>query len=514
MKYLPRSRNTMHAGSEPPEVSMKSTRETCPARWSGEAGIALLIVLIAVSLFSILGLYVSLAATASLRTGDNHESLLRARAFALAGLNHARALLAGLRFDDLLQGPDGTFDASRAYLAQAGSQPFRYPIALDAARRLNLADPSAALAGIPDDGGLNAGRHPGGSGLVLIPKEGVAQFGAARAGGAPAVVGRYFVKVTDNNGEASERNGDPLDHPFIDGDRQILVRSMGVARLLDENTSAGIRKNSVVVFEAKFRRLQTFELEAAVVLQTSQVAPAGADVFAGALFTIQGGARNPAMATIDADAFDGAAPSRELLGRMLPAQGARVLGEGGERSVRDVTASISAHPDRSLLLDRNHVWSFLRDAVPGFADAVLDGNQSWPGAPPVLLGRYDPALPPGAPEQDPRVTLVRGDLRIEGDVQGAGLLVVCGKLTVAGRFNFHGIVMVAGAGEAEIGGAGRLTGGMYVAAITGAAGALSWGTARLTIRDSTRIEFDPSAVRMAVSLIPPLQVGFREIQGP
>jgi hypothetical protein len=476
-----------------------------------ESGIALLIALIALSLFSILSLIVCLSATASLRTCGNSESLTRARSAAMAGLAHARALLAGLRFDDLLRGPDGVFDAGPAYLAEARTQAFRSPVGLGAARLLDLRDPAAWLGASPDDGLMNTGRHPAGDGLILIPAGGVAQV---EPGPGPAVASRYWVKVSDNNGDASELAGDPDDNPFVDGDGLILVRSMGIARLIDENTSGGTRKNSVAVFEARFKRLSTFELDAPVEVQTSQLEPAAAEVFAGALFSIQGGGLQPGIAVIDTDAGDGVAPAREALRRMTPEQGARILGQGLEASVRDVTDAVSAHPDRRLLLDRNYVWSFLGHSVPRFADAVLDGNQTWAGGAPVPLGRHLPALPPAAPGQDPRVTLVRGDLQIDGDVQGAGLLAVTGKLTVNGRFDFQGIVLVAGAGEAEIGGTGTISGSLYVARWSDAAGQPAWGTARLTIRDSVRIEFDRASVQMAVSLIPPKQVGFREIQRP
>jgi len=62
------------------------------------------------------------------------------------------------------------------------------------------------------------------------------------------------VKVSDNNGEANELDRDPTDNPFFDGDRTIIVRSMGIAQTIAENSGGALRANSVAVYEARFRR--------------------------------------------------------------------------------------------------------------------------------------------------------------------------------------------------------------------------------------------------------------------
>src|SRR5438309_1744364 len=62
---------------------------------------------LALSVFSLLGLYVSLNATTEVRISENYESRQQARLAARAGLNHARELIRGLELNDLLRGPDG-----------------------------------------------------------------------------------------------------------------------------------------------------------------------------------------------------------------------------------------------------------------------------------------------------------------------------------------------------------------------------------------------------------------------
>ena len=42
---------------------------------------------------------------------------------------------------------------------------------------------------------------------------------------------RYFVKVTDNNGDASELEADPSDNPFFDGDGIITTADLSMLLL-------------------------------------------------------------------------------------------------------------------------------------------------------------------------------------------------------------------------------------------------------------------------------------------
>ena len=109
------------------------------------------------------------------------------------------------------------------------------------------------------------------------------------------------------------------------------------------------------------------------------------------------------------------------------------------------------------------------------------------------------------------MTLVDGDLLIDGVVEGAGLLVVTGKMTISGAFVFRGIILILGAGELECGGASRISGAVYMAHIGASGGVSVWDVPKLTVRDDSRIVYDPNLVRIAVRLIPPLQKSFREI---
>ena len=72
----------------------------------------------------------------------------------------------------------------------------------------------------------------------------------------------------------------------------------------------------------------------------------------------------------------------------------------------------------------------------------------------------------GASNPDGVLTFVDGDLTLgPGDPTGQGTLVVTGKLTLNGNFNFNGVIMVLGTGEVyrSGGGHGNIYGAVFVA---------------------------------------------------
>jgi hypothetical protein len=476
-----------------------------------QGGFALLITLLAVSLLALIGLYLALAATSEVRITDNFEGYVRARAAAQAGLNHARALLKGLRSDDLLLGPDGTHSSSPAYVTFARGYGYRMPLGWPEARTLNIQDPAGIFPVIPDDGIVNTGRRPEGNGMELIPGSGIDLVVPDPRGTGMLVAGRYFVKVSDNAGEASELAQDPADDPFLDGDGVIIVRSLGIARTLREEMKPGAQRNALALLEARFKRYATFDLDAALVVQGFGVEPSSASMFGGSQFLVQGGAVNPGIATIDAPPGNGALSAQQILSRLTKAQWGNVQGAGLAPSVRDASSQVSAHPDKRLLSDPSWVRRFVTQSVPQFADSIYTGSQSWIGTAPRSLGSYDPALPQTSPGQDPRVTYVNGDLFVDGNLEGGGLLVVTGKLSVNGRFRFCGLILAAGAGDFASGGLSSITGAVYVAGLADSGGIWTWGTAKLTLDGICHLTFDRDAIRMAISQIPPAQLGFREV---
>jgi hypothetical protein len=475
-------------------------------RLPNETGVALLIALIALSLFSILGLYMTLNATTGLQISDNQESRIQATYAARSGINHARVLLRSLSHDSLLTGPDGVHAESSSYLEEARDFAFRNPVPVLTARFLDVMDPAGDVSGLPDDGIISTGLCGGTSGTPLVPLTGIG-LGAPGAHGTGSTVSRYFVKVTDNSGEATEVAGDPEDNPFADGDGIVIVRSMGVAKTLSVPVSWIPRRNSVVVFEGRFKRLSTFDLGPALMVLGARVEAA----FAGA-YEISGGL-SPGIGVIDTLAGDAVFPGQLI--REAAGETAGITGGGLPRpSVQDMTGGVAVDSDKSLLLNPVFLRDFFCNRAPRMADQTYDGDQIWIEGSAPNVGAYDAAKPQNDPEQDPRFVVVNGDLSVTGSVSGGGLLIVTGDLSYSGPFTYSGLIVVAGSGRLIAAGSGQgITGGVLLANLAGTGEEAGFGTPGLSIAGDTRIAADRAAVRMALSLIPPAQISFREIAG-
>jgi hypothetical protein len=461
--------------------------------------------LIALALFSLLGLFMSLNATTELRISDNYESHVRATYAALSGLNHARILLRGLAFNDLLRGPDGSYDGAPGNLTQARSFAFRNPIPLTAAYLLDISDPSGELAGMPDDGVVNTGFYDGAPGTELISRMGVFHTSPNPNGNGQIVVSRYFVKVTDNNGDPSEVAGDAEDNPYIDGDGIVIVRSMGVARTISEVTGTALRRNSVVIFEARFKRRSLFNLGPALVVQATSLNASfnGTYQISGGLF--------PGIGTIDLDQNDLIHPDQII----RAAAGTGTITGGGlpDPSVADISGRIGSGGDAALLLSAQSLWEFMHVQAPQFADSRFEGNQEWTEGNSPYAGFIDPAKPLNAPGQDPIITFVDGDLRISGDFSGAGLLIVTGEFFCSGRCGYNGLIIAAGSGRITLEGPGQgIEGGIYTTGIYSSGGEIGFAPPSVSISGG-RIIGNSDAVRMALSLVPVSQISFREIAG-
>jgi hypothetical protein len=480
--------------------------------WRDQDGLAILMSMIALSLFSLLGLYMAINATTEVRVSDNYESQVQARFAAQAGLNHARELLRGPRFDYHLKGPDGLNDAGARDLVRARTYAFRNPLDWATASSINILDPAKGVALAGDDGVLNTGKFGSRDGTALIPRTGIAHTTPNPNGDGLLTTSRYFVKVSDNNGEASEIGADPPDDPFVDGDGIVVVRSMGVAQTIFEQAGANLRRNSLALFEARLKSRTVFNLDGALVVQGNMVLPSESAMFNGNSFLIHGGAVNRGIAVIDVETADSLAPAQAISSKLRGSQTNNVQGAGLIPSIQDVTNSIAIHPEKSLLLNRAFMWNFVTNAAPRFADNALDGNQSWSEGNAPHLGRYEVGRAANDPAQDPRVTLVNGDLSISGNVTGGGILLVRGKFSANGSFSYNGLILVIGAGELRLEDVSAgINGGIYVVNLTNSEGGLTWGTPKMMISGACNIIMNRDAIDAAARLIPPAQISWREV---
>lgn len=464
------------------------------------------------ALVSLIGLSLAINAGMDMKMGDNFETMIRARNAALAGLNHSRELSRGIEFNDFLNGPDGTFSPDPHYLAFAKTHRFRNPLDWGLASVLNIRDPAPQLAALPDDGLVNSGPSVSAPGTALIPLLGVPQLSGLGAGPGSEVAARYFAKVTDNNTEASELRGDPDDRPYVDGDGIIIIRSMGLSQTIAETTGGGRRLNSVSVFEIRLGRRRSFDLPGALTVQARDVLPSGPLIFDGAGFRILGGAASPGVATFDLDLQDAVLPHQRIISQILAEQSDLIQGAWLTPSVADATPLSAGEPWDRTLADPGYLADFIWNRISGYADTVLVGNQDWPAMAPPDLGSFDPSRPANGPGQAPRITYVRGDLYVTGEVSGAGILVVTGRMCVTGALNFCGLVLVTGSGELDLEAlGGTIRGGIFLANLPPADGSGPGGIARVTVGGRSEITLDRTALAMAVRLMPPVQIGIREV---
>ena len=473
---------------------------------TGEAGMALLLTMFALALVSALGLIMTMNATMEVKISDNSESRTQAVLAAISGLNHARVALRGLDFDALLKGPDGVYNTNAAYMNEAKSFGFRFPFSVLTAQKLNIESPLADIGYVSDDGVISTGALWGFPGTALIPQEGIAQFTDNPTGTEPLLLSRYFVKVTDNNGEASELSKDAADNPFIDGDGIIIVRSVGVSRTFTEAAGDGIRRNSVAVFESRLLRRATWDPGPALNILGSS---------ADAIFTgspeISGG--TAAGIGILNTSASGAEFSDHFL---LEASASGNITGGGlpTPSIRDISAELRYDRDKSILFNAEKLMDFITRRASRMADVTYEGDKFWTEATLPFLGYYDKTKPWNDPTQKPYVVLVKGDLIAPDGLSGAGALIVTGKLDCSGIMDYHGLILVLGAGQLSLATNGPgIKGGVITGKLLDYGGSVTFGTPDINIGGFTRITADKELVRMAHRLFPVEQISFREIAG-
>lgn len=469
--------------------------------FGNDEGMAVIIALIALVILSALGLYMNINASTEVRISDNYESDSRARFAAIAGINHARAAIRGLDFNGMLEGPDGAHDTSATYLAKARTMAFRNFLDLATARALNVEDPTFWIAPVPDDGLMNTGKVGTIAGTVIVSKLGIPFTDLIPHSQEMVTTARYFLKVSDNNGEASELAGDPGDSPFFDGDNTIIVRSIGVARTLRETQGANIKRNSVAIYEARFLKNSPFNFLTSPMLVIGNQVNAN---FSGGAFAINGSDAGPGVATIDTDTTDGFHPADIIRDANVKNKGitGNCIGAYAKNCVGDITADVLADPKKALMADPAFMYDLVYNQLPALADNYWDGT-SWVRGGTGIYGSTS----------NPLITYISGDLDINGGLTGAGVLVCTGNLGLGGAFLFDGLVIVVGSGNMWTHGNNNgIRGGVIVADLIKVGGVPTFGTPIFDIRGNSDITtYDQTSVSMGAGLISIKQLTFREI---
>jgi hypothetical protein len=468
-------------------------------RMKDEQGIAMILVLIALAILAIFAGFMFMSSAEEAKISDNSESMLQARFAARAGIDHARELLRGPLFNDVLQGPDGTHSTANDYIARARTaDSFRNWVDLATLRTMNIADPGSSVNGLPDDGMFNTGKVGTTNGTILVPKTGV----TFTTGG--NVTARYFLKATDNTKEEAIKAGGTLDDPFVDTDGTIVVRSTGIARTFAEGSGSSARRNSVAIYEARFQQSAPFfNLGSPAIVIGSNIRAN----FSGNAFDIIGDGSGPGIGTIDTDIYDMYDPATIL--KLATAGKGNITGNcpapDTNKCIADITNSVKNDDQKKKLLDPAWLYNFVYNFVPSVADYKRTGYTN--------LDSSQVGTP-----TNPKITFIDGDCDFTGNTVGGGLLVVTGNLTMGGAIVWDGLVLVIGKGEFWTHGMNNgIYGGLIVAGVSKDANGVPRFTQANTdfdIRGNSNIAtYNGSLENMGNGLIPVRQLSMREITG-
>ncbi len=464
-----------------------------------ERGIALLVALFIAILLSLIALALTFSAMKEFGTSTEFERHEKALLVADAGFNEAKQMLRGRDLDELLQATAMV----PQYVAGGGASwptAARMPILPIDARNVDFESTPPGSVG---------GRSL--RGLVTPP-------GGLRITAGP-YAGRYFAKLTDNEDEAPW--GLPND-PTSDRDGFLYLRVVGVYRgLPGESITYGTSlKNSVAVIEAQLKRDMSFDLQSPLSVYGQNVS----SVFSGNSFKIDGydhrGMTYEQVVAGHNDnnltAFtglsclnnaegqgDAAGAVNEVTGSLSSQQNNNIIGEGGTPSVQDTTQDIRNSPnaDATNIFDGAFLVNFA-NLMTGIADYKYADGTTLSGENIVL----------GTP-QNPKITVATGDLELNGNGTGAGIMIVRGSLDIGGSFIYDGVILVVGEGEIRLHGANKsFLGGIYVVNVTkNADGTATFGTPTIDIQGNSNFYMKSDSITMAYSLLPMRVISWVEI---
>ncbi len=136
----------------------------------------------------------------------------------------------------------------------------------------------------------------------------------------------------------------------------------------------------------------------------------------------------------------------------------------------------------------------LSQTVSQIADSYL--NLSVPGHTDLEGGNYSSNDNWGTSTL-PRITHITGDAKIEGTIEGYGVLIADGALEVQGNFTFHGLVIVRGQVQVEVTGNAGIYGSLMIGEST-----TSDAGYELDVRGNAHVRFDSCALSPVDNWVP------------
>jgi hypothetical protein len=180
-----------------------------------------------------------------------------------------------------------------------------------------------------------------------------------------------------------------------------------------------------------------------------------------------------------------------------------VVGQGGSPSVQDGTDTIrnSSNADATNIFDGSFLINFATQ-IAAVADYKYDDGTTLSGTN-IELGTT----------ANPKITVALGDLELNGNGEGAGIMIVRGTLDIGGSFIYDGVILVVGEGELDLHGANKsFLGGIYVVKVTkNADGSTTFGTPKFDFQGNSSFYMKSDSIAMAYSLLPMRVISWVEI---
>lgn len=436
-----------------------------------------MVVLLITVLLSVLGLGLAVSSITHYTVSTEFENHKRALMVADSAFEMVRNGLRGSDLSTLLAST--TAVPYYTQLSASLTDAYRNPLLPLEARAINFASPPAG-----------AGTRTV-KGFLTLPQ------------GAELGTGRYFARLSDNEGFATEDG-----NPEVDADDIIYLRVMGIqpgppSEMMSYDSTI---KNSVAVIEGLLKRDLSFNMGAPLTF----VGPDINSSFDGNSFDVVGDENHPGISFLNDDlqAGDATSAMQSLYNDLRHNQHTNIQGSDdgpydGKPAIQDDTDTVrnSDDPDAANVLDADFLASFA--ARIGFAaDTIYPDGMDLSGSG-VELGTSDA----------PKIVVAEGDLYLSGNGSGAGILVVQGNLEYQGAFDYDGLVLVLGEGSVSLGGANKsITGGVLVAnLIENNDGTHSFGESSFSLNGNSDFFFDSTNIRMAVNLLPMKTLMWREI---
>ena len=323
--------------------------------------------------------------------------------------------------------------------------------------------------------------------------------------GEPFGEGRFFLKVSNNTADPD---------PFVDTDSRVLVRSIGICRNIPGELAGpfgSTASNSIANLEIELAQDFSFLVRSPVTVYGENVNA----TFNGNAFEIEaeddddddddeGGSYGISTAYDGDGTGNGLNATQDIYNALNSGQYDNIEGQPGlygeEPSIGDITDDIknSPDPDANNIFDPEFVYNFAAK-VGSVADNHYVGDTQLSGG--VELGDDD----------NPELTVVEGDLKVTGNVEGAVLLVVTGEADFRGDFEFEGLILALGSGVVHLRGDAEIEGGVYVSQVENDDGVMTFGVPTIEVSGDAEIEFSESKIRMALSLLPYKILILREI---